>query len=427
MSRLRSRALFTAGVFLLLTGVAVADTTGATTTTAPEGTEDVATASTSPAIEETSGVWSQFRGNAAHTGVADAGPTGEPVEVWHLRLSDECHRQPAVVAGVVYAPCSHGLHALDAATGSEHWMFEGTNIKTATVAGDLVYVTDREPSDSTELETSVVRAIDTASGQERWHVAVSNGWPVVEDGVLVTGTGDGFLLGLDAATGAERWRFQVSTEGGASNAALADGIAYVGAGAEGFFAVDAASGTLRWHGDIGDDRTGTAVVAEGIAYIGGATDNGTGHLYAFDAKTGDLLWTRDQPLASPAVLDGVGYSGSDTGTLYAFNAADGTERWQTDVGGVVLNPAIANGVVYVVSLNDPIDATLFALDAATGDELWSYTVEPVLGGAAVGGGRAFLDTADYKGIYAIGGTDQGAVAATTEPSSSPDTAATTAS
>jgi hypothetical protein len=86
---------------MLLTSVAVADTTGATTTSEPDGTEDVAAASTSAATEETSGVWAQFRGNAAHTGVADAGPTGEPVEVWHLRLSDECHRQPAVVAGVV--------------------------------------------------------------------------------------------------------------------------------------------------------------------------------------------------------------------------------------------------------------------------------------------------------------------------------------
>jgi outer membrane protein assembly factor BamB len=411
-------------VVALLTSGAVADTTRATTNTGPEGTEDVATASTSPATDETSGVWSHFRGDAAHTGVADAGPTGKPVEVWHLPLSDECHRQAAVVAGVVYAPCNHGLHVVDAATGSERWMFEGTNIKTATVAGDLVYVTDREPGDSTELETTVVRAIDTATGQERWHVAVSNGWPVVDDGVLVTGTSEGFLLGLDAATGAERWRYQVSTQNGAGNAALADGVAYVGAGAEGFFAVDASSGTLLWRGDIDDDRTGTAVVAEGIAYLGGATDNETGHLYAFDAKSGDLMWTREG-LASPAVLDGVGYSGSDTGTLYAFNTVDGTERWQKDLGGFVANPAVANGVVYVVSLNDPIDATLLAVDAATGDELWSYTVEPVLTGASVGGGRAFLDTADYKGIYAIGGTDQGAVAVTTTPSSSPDTAATT--
>ena len=94
--------------------------------------------------------------------------------------------------------------------------------------------------------------------------------------MLVIGTGDGFLLGLDAATGAERWRFQVSTTGAAHNPALADGIAYVGGDDPGFFAVDAATGTLLWRGDTGDDQTATAVVAEGIAYIGGSPDGGGG-------------------------------------------------------------------------------------------------------------------------------------------------------
>jgi outer membrane protein assembly factor BamB len=407
---------------VLLSSVGVANATRATTTTEPEGTADVAaTASTSPPTEDTSGGWSQFRGNAAHTGVADAGPTGDPVEVWHLPVRDECHRQPAVVAGVVYAPCSHGLHAVDAATGSERWMFEGTNMRVVAVAGDLVYVTDREPGDSAELETTVLRAIDAVTGQERWHVAVPNGGPVVDDGVLVTGTSEGYLLGLDAATGAERWRLQVTTQGPTGGPALADGIAYVGAGADGIFAVDAASGTVLWRGDIGDQPIGTAVVAEGIAYFAASTDNGRGRLYAFDAESGDALWVLDQPLFSPSVFDGVGYSGSEAGTLYAFNTADGTDLWQVELGGFVANAVIANGVVYVNSLRDPVDTTLFALDAATGDELWTFTLKPILGGLAVVGGRAFLNG---DGPYAIGGTDQGAVAATTETSGAPGTAAT---
>ena len=104
--------------------------------------------------------------------------------------------------------------------------------------------------------------------------------------MLVIGTGDGFLVGLDAATGVEGWRFQVSTQGATHNPALADGIAYVGGDDPGFFAVDAASGTLLWRGDIGDDPTATAVVAEGVAYLGAGADSEVGHLYAFDATTG---------------------------------------------------------------------------------------------------------------------------------------------
>ena len=281
------------------------------------------------------------------------------------------------------------------------------------------------------METNVLRALDAATGQERWHVAVpGSSGAVVDDGVLVIGTGDGFLLGLDAATGDERWRTQVSTHGAVAVAALADGIAVAGVDAEGFFAVDAESGTLLWRGDIGGQRIGTAVVAEGVAYIGATGEGGGGHLYAFDARTGDLLWKHDQPLFSPTVLDGVGYSGAEDGTVTAFNTADGTERWQSELGGgVVLNVAIANGVLYALRAGtetDRVDTVVFSLDATTGEQLWSFTVDgDVLGGVAVGGGRAFVNT-EFNGVYAIGGTDQGAVAATTSPSSSPDTAATTA-
>jgi outer membrane protein assembly factor BamB len=263
-------------------------------------------------------------------------------------------------------------------------------------------------------------AADAATGQERWHIAALDSTdPVVEHNIAVIGTCDGFLLGLDATSGAERWRFQVTTKGGAHAPTLADGIAYVGGDAVDFFAVDAASGTLVWNGDVGDDQTRTAVVAEGVAYIGGSPDSGDGgHLYAFDAATGELLWTRDEPLFTPTVLDGVGYSGGVTGAVDAFDTVDGTQLWRTQLGGVVRNVAIAGDVVYALrdgSDSDPVDAAVVALDAATGDELWSAPAPGgVDGGVAVAGGVAYVDTW-LGGIHAIGGTDQGATAPTTSP------------
>ena len=70
---------------------------------------------------------------------------------------------------------------------------------------------------------------------------------------------------------------------------------------------------------------------------------------------------------------------------------------------------------------------MFALNAATGDQLWNFpAASAVDGGVAVDDGVAYIGTA-FDGIYAIGGTDQGPVAATTSPpASSSDTAATTA-
>jgi outer membrane protein assembly factor BamB len=127
------------------------------------------------------------------------------------------------------------------------------------------------------------------------------------------------------------------------------------------------------------------------------------------------------------VRDGVGYSGGPGGTVVAFDTADGTPRWQTEVGGFVRNIAIANDVIYALSDDESAGtAAVFALDEATGAELWNFPASgSVHGGVAVDGGLAYVNTLP-GGIYAIGGTDQGAVAPTTPPSSSPATAEPTA-
>jgi outer membrane protein assembly factor BamB len=59
-------------------------------------------------------------------------------------------------------------------------------------------------------------------------------------------------------------------------------------------------------------------VANGVVYIGSDDHN----LYAFDAKTGTILWTYatgDKVNSSPAVANGVIYISSEDGNLYAFH------------------------------------------------------------------------------------------------------------
>ena len=87
-------------------------------------------------------------------------------------------------------------------------------------------------------------------------------------------------------------------------------------------------------------RPATAVVAEGIAYIGGTRQRRWAPL-RLRCRDGRPPVERDEPLFTPAVLDGVGYSGGVVGTVIAFDTADGTERWQAELGGFVRNVAIA--------------------------------------------------------------------------------------
>jgi len=364
------------------------------------------------------GAWTTFKGDAAHRGEANAGPTGQPIELWRFQASGACEASPVVLGGVVYAACSDGfLHALDAGNGDELWRFDaGSPLVTATVTDDHVYVTNGQGS---------LIAIDLDGRQEVWRFEPSGatGAGVVVDGLLATGTYDGSLLGIDVASGTELWRYQVTDQGGVGNPAIADGIVYAGSDAGGIVAVDAETGDLLWRGDTGAAPTGTAVVADGIAYIGAAATPGeVAHLYAFDAETGEQLWVRDEQIFSPAVSDGVGYSGSNEGIVYAFDTATGEERWRAQYGGVVRPLAVAGDVVYVPSDGDQ---TIYALDAGTGAELWSFKLDGgIVQSVAVSNGVMYAST-PAGSVYAIGGTDESVIPAPVHEASPEATAVLT--
>jgi len=100
---------------------------------------------------------------------------------------------------------------------------------------------------------------------------------------------------------------------------------------------------------------------------------------AIDTRTGSVLWSHT--LGSPdgtsvAAADGLAVFGLLDGTAVTLAVADGTERWRTDTGGGarIGTPAIADGRVYAVSLDDNGPGThhITALDLETGRLLWRF-------------------------------------------------------
>jgi len=125
--------------------------------------------------------------------------------------------------------------------------------------------------------------------------------------------------------------------------------------------------TPKWSANI-PVGTSSAAVANGIVYVG-STDN---HLYAFDAKSGVLVWqaaTGGFIMSSPAVKNGVVYVGSDDGLIYAFDAQTGAVRWSAHTGSdIVESPVtVAGGLVYAGTT----DGNIFALSAKTGIVKWT--------------------------------------------------------
>jgi len=370
---------------------------------------------------DTSSGWSHFKGDAARRGEANAGPIEQPTELWRYQANGPCIPVPAVVGDTVYAPCEDAsLYAIDATSGNLRWTFTAEPpvpfVEGTTVAGDLVYALGGD---------NALYAIDITTGEERWRfdAAPVGLTPAVADGLAVTGTADGFLIGIEADTGEEQWRYQLPEGSAPRVPALLDGVAYVGSEAGDFTAIDITTGELLWTVDTGDNPTGTAVVADGIAYIGSAAEDQTGSLAAYDAESGELLWRRDDPMHSPSVSNGVGYSGSGDGTVYAFDTATGEELWRIQVGGVARPLAVAGDILYVPSDGD---RAVYAIDIATGEELWHVDVDGNIDSqVAVTDGRIYVATA-FGIIQAFGENESGVIAASPDASPAPDPRATPA-
>lgn len=188
-----------------------------------------------------------------------------------------------------------------------------------------------------------------------------------------------------------RWQFQT---GGPirSQPVIANGVAYFGSGDSHLYAVDAATGVERWRFVLNAGGSSPAVV-DGVLYTGSE-----GIFYALDAATGKERWHfQDSTLglghASPAVMDGTIYVAGAVidgehpggGTLISLDMANGKERWRFPTVALPFGPTVADGVVYFVS-----DDSVHAVDAATGTERWRVETGVVLGSATAIGGTVYV-------------------------------------
>jgi outer membrane protein assembly factor BamB len=378
-------------------------TPGPSASTAPASSSTAAVASTAPSATP----WLGLRGGPAHRGEGDFGPVGQPVVRWQFHGNGSMNAPAAATAAAIFTISDDGtLHAIDIASGKERWSFLGALSPAVgpTVLGGSIFVTDA---------VGTVRAVDAATGKELWHSqpGLAGGLTAADGGVFIS-TG-GSIVALDATTGTRRWQYDAPAAGSFHNPAFADSTVFAGSDAGGFFALDAGSGALRWNVDVGKDATGTAVVADGIAYLGANED--VGRLYAFDEGTGTLLWKHDEPIYSPAVAGGIAYSGSKSGLVTARRERTGDELWRFQIRGTARPVTVANGVLYVPADDEH---RVYAVDAASGGELWHYDVDGGIDSpVAVMGGTLYVGTT-FGTLYAIAG-DGSTVTASGRPTAAP--------
>jgi eukaryotic-like serine/threonine-protein kinase len=120
-----------------------------------------------------------------------------------------------------------------------------------------------------------------------------------------------------------------------------------------------------------------------------------------------ILWS--SPIgaidSSPKVVNGVVYVASIDQKVDAFDAATGAKLWEYSLGGPTgiecPTLTVANGVVYIGNLDNKI----YALDAKTGSKLWDFETGGIifLSNPVVANGSVYIGDADHK-LYALNAT-----------------------
>ena len=187
------------------------------------------------------------------------------------------------------------------------------------------------------------------------------------------------LVGLAVETGIEQWSFDRSVQSGIT---VADGTVYVVGRQDGsatLYALSVADGSLDWASpvDAGTEPV-TPAVADGTVYAGGNA------LQAFDAATGETLWSSDHRVTAPPTAAGEDVVVGSGTAVRVFDSADGSERWSNDVEtygnrespAVTNPPAVTDDTIYAVA-----DRGLTAL-SLTGSQ-HRYTVEMGINGTPV--------------------------------------------
>jgi outer membrane protein assembly factor BamB len=147
----------------------------------------------------------------------------------------------------------------------------------------------------------------------------------------------------------------------------------------------------RWEYKAGRSVEGTAVIADGVVYVGSIDKL----LHAIDLKTGQAKWKAPigSTTASPGVHGDRVYIGDDDGKFYCFSRANGQLIWAFETEGpgmITAGPNFAGDLILIPAH----DSTLYCLNK-DGKKVWDFKIEgPIYGGVAVADGKTFLAGCD---------------------------------
>lgn len=355
-------------------------------------------------------------------------PAG-PGPVWITKLGGSIYAPVAFRDGMAYVGTTAGLlFAVDVADGTPKWAFTaGRPIHGGALATEdavffvcdngFLYRLDRESGEEVwryDLgDAQTVRVLAHAV-EESFDLDTTAPTPLLVEGVLFVGAGNGSFHAVDAESGERVWRVDIG--GKVRTTALALGRNVVFGGWDGTLqAVDRASGAVAWSREVPGEITSEPALIDGMLILG----TRSGLLVALDPETRRPVWRKlfwgSSVESHPVGYDAAIYIGSSNlRRVAAYSPTDGAVLWRTDVYGMAWGrPLVTDDVIIQGAVGfapHPIRhlGSVVALDRRTGGILWRWPAPPCGGcltegfaaGATLAGDRVLVGGLDGS-LYAF--------------------------
>jgi outer membrane protein assembly factor BamB/actin-like ATPase involved in cell morphogenesis len=328
------------------------------------------------------------------TAPSDPGGSGGAQLAWTYDLSEETSGSPVTDGQRVYVEDSTArVSAIDMATGAVAWevdLGQDASGVTPVLAGDALVVSANEPY--------TIQALDAATGAVRWNV--SDVWfydqPVVVGDAIVVSMGYK-VTSLSLADGGERWTVELSDVDQANlwtAQVLAGDVLVAGTDDGHVVGMEAATGDIRFATPVprGDVFVWNVVMAGGVAVV----YDEDGFVTGVNPADGGVLWTLDiaarfagtiAPLGADALV------ALDSGELAVIDVTAGVVKQRLSETTVGLVAVPGEQPLAVVAGVDELHAL-----GADGGEAWSAEL-PFTGQSMAAGGGA-LAVADGDGNVA---------------------------
>lgn len=299
----------------------------------------------------------------------------KPNIAWATNLHAPIYNTPQAVDGQLYLTSTQddgpNVFALNGSTGKLLWSFatKGAIAIPPTVSGSQLFVA------SDVGNTHFMRAIDRKTGTLLWDYTLNQppecmcSYQSTLTGGLLFAQTDGHSLYAfqPQGTAPSRHVWSFAGDGALLTPPVAAlGIVVVGSSDRTVYGLDEKTGKILWQQSTGYAFTAPPVIAHGVVVIG---DQG-GNIDGFALKTGKPLWS----MAANGAIDNAAVIAGDTAfvvsedhNVYALNITTGHVTWQYAMDDFAAFSPLLEGDELVVGNRA---GQLLALNITTGKRLW---------------------------------------------------------